>query len=156
MNEQHDRALTAGLKALAATTSQASAGASVEAAVLEEMRRRAKPAATSPAWLPLAAALILATSSGVWLAQNTRPDPRRQIHPAGFIELPGVGALPPMESGSIVRVVLPITELPSYGIQIVPDIHTYAVEADLLVGQDGMTRAIRLVNNSDSSRSSTP
>jgi hypothetical protein len=64
-----------------------------------------------------------------------------------------VSALPPLESGTIVRVALPVTALPSYGIQIVPDIHRYSVEADLLVGQDGMTRAIRLVNDSDTSRS---
>jgi hypothetical protein len=153
MTEQQERTLRAGLKALATVTRDASAGPAVEAAVLAEMRRRHTPAPLSRGWLPVAAALVLATSSGVWLAQTGRPEPHRQIHPAGFIEVPGVSALPPLESGTIVRVALPVTALPSYGIQIVPDIHRYSVEADLLVGQDGMTRAIRLVNDSDTSRS---
>jgi len=153
MNDQQERALIAGLKALAATTRTALASAGVEEAVLAEMRRRAKPAPTSRAWLPVAAALMLATSSGVWLAHRSGPAPRTQIHPSGFVEVPGAAALPPMESGTIVRVALPVTALPAYGIQIIPDFDTYSVEADLLVAQDGMTRAIRLVDDSQTSRS---
>jgi hypothetical protein len=63
--------------------------------------------------------------------------------------LPGAGALPPLESGSIVRVSLPITTLPWYGIQIVPDLGRGPVTAELLIAQDGQPRAIRLVNDSD-------
>jgi hypothetical protein len=153
MNEQQDRALSAGLRALAAATRTASASEGVEAAVLAAMRRDVKPQAPAAAWMPLAAALLLSATSGVWLAQQAphrRPQP---IQPAGFIEVPGVGALPPMESGAIIRVALPVTALPAYGIQIVPEISTDSVEADLLVGQDGVTRAIRLVNDSNTSRS---
>jgi hypothetical protein len=153
MSEQQERALIAGLKALAATTRTASAGAGVEEAVLGEMRRRVKPAPTSRAWLPVAAALILATSSGVWLAQRSGAGPRTQIDLTGFMEVPGAADLPPMESGTIVRVALPVTALPSYGIQLVPDFDTYSVVADLLVAQDGMTRGIRFVTDSDTSRS---
>jgi hypothetical protein len=153
MTEQQERTLRAGLKALAATTRDGCAGPAVEAAVLSEMRRHVNPAPLSRGWLPVAAALVLATSSAVWLAQTGRPESRRQINPAGFVELPGVNALPPLESATIVRVALPVTALPSYGIQIVPDINSYSVEADLLVGQDGMTRAIRVVNYSDTPRS---
>jgi hypothetical protein len=101
----------------------------------------------------VAAALIVATSSGVWLAQRSGPGPRAEIQATGFVEVPGAAALPPMESGTIVRITVPLTALPSYGIQIIPDFDAYAVEADLLVAQDGLTRGIRLVNDSNTSRS---
>lgn len=153
MNEQQERALIEGLKALASSTLGASASPPVEAAVLTEMRRRSHPAATTRAWMPVAAALLLASASGVWLAQKASPALPTEIQSAGFLDVPGAAALPPMESGAIVRVVLPVTALPSYGIQIVPDISTASVEADLLVAQDGVTRAIRLVNDSRTSRS---
>ena len=60
------------------------------------------------------------------------------------------------ESTNGTRVALPVADLPSYGIQIVPEISVTSVEADLLVAQDGHARAIRLVHSMDSSRSSTP
>jgi hypothetical protein len=46
-----------------------------------------------------------------------------------------------------VRVGIPITSLPNYGVEIPPDATTAAIQADFLVGQDGRPRAIRLVTN---------
>lgn len=66
---------------------------------------------------------------------------------AGFLEIPGTRYLPPLESAAIVRVSLPVTTLPSYGIQIAPDMTTESVDADLLIAQDGLARGIRLVND---------
>jgi hypothetical protein len=63
---------------------------------------------------------------------------------SGFVALPNAASLPHFESGRIVRIELAITELPSYGFDLVPDAAPAAVEADLLVGQDGLPRAIRL------------
>ena len=152
MNEQQERVLTAGLKALSATT-RGGASAHVEQAVLAEMARVVRPSTTNRAWLPLAAALLLATTSGVWVARNA-PSPRpASAQTWGFTDVPGAAGLPPMESGNIVRVTLPVTALSSYGIAFAPDISTDSVEADLLVAQDGVTRAIRLVNDSTTSRS---
>jgi hypothetical protein len=155
MNEQQERALRAGLKALAGTTRQASASAAVEAAVLAEIRRVSESSVIAPrrAWLPLAAALLITSVSGAWLAYTSAPEKPRAFRPAGFVAIPGTGLLPPLESGAIVRVGLPITELPAYGIQIVPELGTNVVEVDLLVAQDGHARAIRLANDSDSRRS---
>lgn len=65
-------------------------------------------------------------------------------HFAGFVALPTAAALPYFESGHIVRIELAITELPSYGLDLPPDAAPSAVKADLLVGQDGLPRAIRL------------
>jgi hypothetical protein len=153
MNEQQERALTAGLRALAATTRNASADPRVEAAVLAEMRRVVKPAVISRGWRPLAAALVLASTTGVWLAQKAAQPAATQTQMGGFVAVPGAAALPPMESGAIVRVALHLTELPAYGIQIVPEMTTDSVDADLLIAQDGLARGIRLVNDSQTSRS---
>jgi len=75
---------------------------------------------------------------------------RAVIHPAGFFPVPAAAALPQFESGVIVRLTLPVAVLPSYGIDISPASSAAPVEADVLVGQDGMARAIRLVNSSRS------
>jgi hypothetical protein len=153
MNEQQERALRAGLAALADRTRNASASPHVERAVLLEMQRLRAPARPSLRWLPLAAALLLATTSGVWLAQRTQPVTLSAGEPPPFVELPGTAVMPPLESGSIIRVSLPVTSLPSYGIQIGPDFGAGPVLAELLVAQDGYPRAIRLVNDAESSRS---
>ena len=153
MNEQQERALRAGLAALAETTRNASAGPHVQQAVLLEMQRVTGPARPSLRWLSLAAALLLASTSGAWLASRTQPMTPPASEPSAFIAIPGTGVMPPFESGSIVRVSLPVTSLPEYGIQIVADFGTGPVLADLLVAQDGYPRAIRLVNDLDSSRS---
>ncbi len=153
MNEQQEQVILAGLKSLAATARGASASPGVEAAVLAEMARVLRPAPINRAWLPLAAALVVASISGAWVARSLPPSRSAQLHPSGFVAVPGAGGLPPMESGAIVRVALQISALPSYGIQLVPDMSTDSVEADLLVAQDGVTRAIRLVNDSTTSRS---
>ena len=75
------------------------------------------------------------------------------IHPAGFVAIPGAGILPAIESASIVRVSLPVSALPVYGVAINPEVTTDSVQAELLVAQDGQTRAIRFVNSSNNPRS---
>ena len=75
----------------------------------------------------------------------TRPDSGRVVRAEGFVMLPAALGLPDFESGEIVRMELPLAALPAYGIEIVPDALPSPVEADLLIGQDGQARAIRLV-----------
>jgi hypothetical protein len=65
-----------------------------------------------------------------------------------FVPLPGAFALPDFESGQIVRLEVPMTVLPAYGIDLVPDATPASVSADVLIGQDGVPRAIRLAANS--------
>jgi len=155
MTEQQERALAEGLRALAATTRHASASRGVAAAVLAEMARREPVSArTARAWLPIAAALLMTVGTGVWVARQAEPSRATgTIRPLGFVDIPGAAALPPMESGAIVRVAIPVAALPSYGIQIAPDFGVERVEVDLMVAQDGLPRAIRFVNDSLTSRS---
>jgi hypothetical protein len=56
--------------------------------------------------------------------------------------------MPDFESGEIVRLDMPVTSLPNYGVQMPADAASASVQADLLVGQDGQPRAIRLVGTS--------
>jgi hypothetical protein len=155
VTEQQERTLVAGLKALAATTRHASASPAVEQTVLAEMLRIARPQPTAKgrAWLPLAAALVLVSGAGAWIAQSSNVPRTTTIRPAGFVAIPGAAVMPPVESGAIVRVAVPVAELPSYGIAIVPELVDGTVEADFFIAQDGQARAIRLVNDSYSSRS---
>lgn len=79
-----------------------------------------------------------------------RAGPRREtLKPIGFVELPNAAGLPEFESGTIVRMELPVASLPAYGIEIPGAADERLIEADLLVGQDGLTRAIRLVARSN-------
>jgi hypothetical protein len=63
------------------------------------------------------------------------------------VPLPLAAALPDFESGEIVRLGIPVGSLPAYGLEIPPDAPPgpAAIQADLLIGQDGLPRAIRLV-----------
>jgi hypothetical protein len=80
-------------------------------------------------------------------ARPHKAPPRAPVGPTGFVPIPAAAGLPDFESGEIVRVGIPITSLPNYGVEIPPDATTAAIQADFLVGQDGRPRAIRLVTN---------
>jgi hypothetical protein len=164
MNEQHERDLAAGLQALANSTREANASPHIEAAVLAAMDRLPNlqsrvpgPQSRTPGpehrvpagirLLPLAAALILAVGGALWTVRDINAP--KVVHPAGFVALPGAAWLPELESATIVRVSLPVTALPGYGVAIQPDVVSDAVLAELLVAQDGQPRAIRLVSDSD-------
>ena len=134
MNEQHERALIDGLKALAGTTRHAAASPQVEAAVLARMAAAASVNHRPPA-------LVLASVSGAWLASRAEPPGPVMIRPLGFVEIPDAGMLPPLESGSIIRVALPVGSLPQYGLAIPAYAFDGHVDADLLVAQDGVPRA---------------
>ncbi len=61
---------------------------------------------------------------------------------ASFIVWPGAGDLPAFESGQLMRVQLPASVALSLG--LVPSARATIVQADVLVGQDGFARAVRL------------
>jgi hypothetical protein len=86
-------------------------------------------------------------------AKRPRPAPQvRYAEATGFVALPNAVGLPDFESGQIIRMEIPLTSLPTYGIEILPDARDRQVEADLLVGQDGQARAIRLVSDAGGRR----
>ncbi len=118
-------------------------------------------------WLAAAAVLVLAVAAwqGVarWPApegspagRGTGPGPAEggaQPNPGPaadgqalrFVTLPTAVGLPALESGRIVRVDVPTAMLPAFGFDVTPEPASGALEADVLVGQDGQPRAIRFV-----------
>lgn len=116
----------------------------------------AAPAMTSPAVLTTAEETKAASPPVEARTAPHRPAPMRavtgrrtappkQVRSFEFISLPGAAGLPELESGSVVRIAVPIAALPEYGLDIVQGGAKTTVDADVLVGQDGLARAIRLV-----------
>jgi hypothetical protein len=93
---------------------------------------------------------VVAASDRPRVAGHRRAPASPVVRPVGFVALPGAAGLPDFESGQIIRMEIPLTSLPTYGIDILPDAQGSPVKADLLVGQDGQARAIRLVTTSGS------
>ena len=96
----------------------------------------------------LTAAALVATVAGLnWMVvRNPGPiDPPEEpiVNMTGFVPLPGAEAWPPIESGSLVRMDLPAAALASLGLQ--GQSSTGVVKADVVVGHDGVARAIRIV-----------
>ena len=79
------------------------------------------------------------------LLLQSRPVQLEMAPPAEFTLVPGAAALPSMESGSLVRMDVPVAMLPSLGLTPPAGSGT-VVRTDMIVGQDGLTRAVRLVD----------
>ena len=164
--EPMDPELAAALRELANAPVRPSPA--TEARVLAEFDRawnerpRVVPRRLPPVWIAVAASLVAAVGlalfallpakagshgsrSNLWLPPSGGSSTSANASPSGFITLPGAVALPPLESGQLVRTDLPVSMLPSLGITPV-GAQGRTVKADILVGQDGVARAVRLVN----------
>jgi hypothetical protein len=75
----------------------------------------------------------------------------RRSHPqsaevaVNFYRLPDADELPPMESATIVRVQLPMSSLRLIGLPVSEERAAESIQADMLLGQDGLARAVRFV-----------
>ncbi|PYR87966.1 MAG: hypothetical protein DMF84_29855 [Acidobacteria bacterium] len=98
--------------------------------------------------LTTAAALLIAVVIGPGTEQpgNAGLLASHPVTVSEFVPWPGAHELPPLESGELLRVDLPVSMLPALGM-MPPAIHGTSVKADLIVGQDGLTRAVRLVSD---------
>jgi len=107
------------------------------------------PAARSNVWRPAAAAALLAlaaTMAWVIVGRFARPPAPPVVAPLAtteFVLWPGAAELPTFESGHLMRMEVPVSALPSLGL-VPPATHAAVVQADVLVGQDGLPRAVRL------------
>jgi hypothetical protein len=147
MTEHDEELVGAALRALARADREMEASAGMEARLLEAMPPRvARERAGLVRWLGVAAAFSIVVGGSVgWLAwERAKGTFEPPAVAAGFVPWPGAVVLPPFESGELVRTELPVTVLPLLGLadgQASPD---GFVKADLLIGQDGMVRAVRL------------
>jgi hypothetical protein len=211
-----ERALSAGLKALAASDGEKAAPAGVEAALLRALRTKASNPPSRyilirsklwPRWaLAAAAAILIASVFVVYRAVRndrqkddraitketrapqpvvkgeervvkqvvktepsleshaTRPRPgsRRRLnkpfiidnmttyaedgeYSTDFFPLGYGGDQNPMERGEVIRVQMPRSALIAFGLPVNVERADTPVKADLLVGEDGMARAIRFL-----------
>ena len=167
MND-NDSKLLKGLRALAADGPR-EAPVCVEQRLLGELRRRSH-ARRRNRWLGVGAAAIAAgllvmlwvrPAPGVpaqpmaRVAAPVAPTPKAAIQPAAyergaevainFYPLPDAEELPPIESATIVRVQLPMSSLRLMGLPVSEDRAAEFIQADMLLGQDGLARGVRFV-----------
>jgi hypothetical protein len=119
----------------------------LEAFDAAQQEKRA-PAARAGVWRPAAAAALLAlaaTMAWVIIGRSGRPPaaPVTPLTTTEFVLWPGAAELPTFESGHLMRMEVPVSALPSLGLAP-PATHAAVVQADVLVGQDGLPRAVRL------------
>ena len=108
-------------------------------------------------WAPLGLAAMIAL--GLWFGHSTKQvtatKPASTAAPAsvaieeeadaGFYPLPQAEALPVVENAMVVRVQLPVSSLQLMGVPVSEDGPETSVQAELLLGQDGLARGVRLV-----------
>jgi hypothetical protein len=145
--------LASALRQLAQSTEVPPLDPDRERALLEafdaaQQEKRA-PAARAGVWRPAAAAALLAlaaTMAWVIVDRFARPPAVPVVAPlttTEFVLWPGAAELPTFESGHLMRMEVPVSALPSLGL-VPPATHAAMVQADVLVGQDGLPRAVRL------------
>lgn len=146
---RHQERLTRGLHDLAASAPDGvsdAAEAALMAAFDAHAANRRTPwrtiAGTAAAAVLLAATIIFALRDFERVQQRIEPP----AAPSAFVPWPGADTLPAFESGEIVRTELPVSVLPLLGIQPATAVRSETVPADVLIGQDGLARAVRLAN----------
>jgi len=154
MNHQ-DQELLEDLRALA-SQGPGEAPAHIEEYLKAQFRRknrRRKFLVWTPAFSAAAAAgiaLLLWVRSG---APRSAPAaaamhavaPVEEEADANFYPLPEAEALPALENAMVVRVQLPVSSLQLMGFPVAEERADASVQADLLLGQDGLARGVRLV-----------
>ncbi len=154
---RREERLTAGLRALSRSTDAPQPGG-LEARLLERFDAERASAVRGTArldrWYAAAAVLVMVVGlAAAWRTIRAQPDAgaasaiRAQEDGAGFVPWPGAAALPDFESGELVRTELPVSVLPLLGLEPADAPVGGHVIADVLYGQDGLARAVRLVKS---------
>jgi len=99
----------------------------------------------------LAASLVVGTALYLLLSHGRQLDQKQGSMPgldqsSGFIALPYAQSAVPMEQAVIVRLDIRPSELSMMGLPVNAPSAGAKIRADLLVGQDGIARAVRLVH----------
>jgi hypothetical protein len=151
--------LMAALRALRADDEAGGASAVVPARLLDEVRRLRRARRRSLVKTSvLAAGLCIATAAPIW--QLATRDPRTPLSASGQgLPVPQDGEMTtaffpliyntvPMTSGRLVRLEVPPETLTAFGVEIRESSGGPAsrkVLADVIVGEDGLARAVRFV-----------
>lgn len=143
MNREADRVLDAALRAWAAESAGRQAPARVEAAVVAEFRRR--KARRRWRWAaPAAVAVVVLLAAALSVLRPARPPvAARQPVYTEFIPVAYGEPFRPEEGGRILRVRLPRAALTSFGLPVNQDRLDERIQADVLLGEDNLVRAVR-------------
>lgn len=148
---ENERELLEGLRQLAAEGPR-QAPPSLEARLLAEFDRRQRRRRWM-VWLPAGSLTAAAAAIILLFGMHTQPPKASPIaaatiaaadEEAAFYPLPEAEALPPLENAMVVRVQVPVTSLRLMGVPVNEEDAGADVEADLLLGQDGLARGVRL------------
>lgn len=161
--------LRAGFRAMAATV-RVEAPARVEARLMKEFRSHAgipELAGTRRRWVPAAiwgGAIAAMIAAGIFLVRDRAPEAQRPVprhmemasmeNPTpldaaieeGFVLLPGAEQLETVEDLNLLHVELPRSAMMQVGIDVSPERGGETVRADVMVGSDGLARAVRFVD----------
>jgi hypothetical protein len=152
-----EQALTDGLHRVAQSVSDAPPHEALEAQLLNAFSVL-HPAPTVIAtrrslrrtWMAAAAAILILIGGLTWQRMD-RADGGAPVSPppnvaaaSDFVPWPGAASLPAFESGQLVRTELPASVLPLLGLVPAGTVTDNKVLADVLIGQDGLARAVRL------------
>jgi hypothetical protein len=99
-------------------------------------------------WLPARFGPACASRRLRWLPPTPAPRRRRRARKkrAAFIPLPNAAGSPQDDDVDLVRVELPRSAVTALGMPASDDGDAESVEAEVLVGPDGMARAVRFLN----------
>lgn len=152
---EDDRELLEDLRALAVDGPQ-SAPDRIEWRLRAEFRKR-KSVRRARAWLSMAGGTAVAAGLVLAMWMHDLPKPiRQQLVPAtavvssdddsdaNFYPLPDAEALPAIENAMVVRVQMPVSSLRLMGVPMDEERGETPVQAELLLGQDGLARGVRL------------
>jgi len=108
---------------------------------------RARQPRRPPLWIYLAAAAACAALVFSLTLARRQPGAADRVYLApGFIALPYSQSGVPVENAVVIRVQMRPSELTSMGVAVPAAASTARFNADILVGQDGVARAVRLVD----------
>jgi hypothetical protein len=125
-----------------------SAGAiAASIAVLLWIHPAPQKAAPSVAGITHSPSVVTAATAPIFqpAVRIRKPAARPSLTAMSFYPLPDTEALPPLENATVVRVQLPMSSLRLIGFPINEDRAGERIEADVLLGQDGLARGVRFV-----------
>jgi hypothetical protein len=162
---RRERELEAGLRAVASGLRRLEAPPRVEARLIASFRTQSgtQPLHDRRRWIPWltwAAAFAAMLTLGIFLLRERQPEaartpPSRAIERAaleappefeGFIPLPDTEAIPVNEDMDVVHVEVPRSAMLAVGLEAGADRAEEMVEADIMLGSDGVARAVRFVD----------
>ena len=131
-----------------AEMSPSAAGVETERRLLETFRARQRRKRVWTYWAAAAASLVIGSLSYVLWQEHERKvtvmTESTYVSAPGFLPLPYAQSDVPLEHAVVVRVSIPRAEASAWGVPLDPGGRA-RVSADLLIGQDGMARAVRFV-----------